>query len=317
VKAFLGRRDGMTLLEVLLTLAIFLVGSVGIIGLFVAASVLHSDAVGRRTASYIAETLLANVQAKPLHEVFAKTTVVADGGASIQVQAVKADPPDPIAAFDEWPLGTTARDEGFLLLQGSASAVPAVPDELVYYSQAPTVGTPGTFSLVTRNVTVGGTGTHPVGVGVLQPRTWDYVLNGGMTGPNITAISVYGNPLTEPPLIGSTPAGAPATGYFVIDKEWIRYSARDATGFTIYNDPNTAAVDGRGWGLTTLADHKAGAPVTVAQEYPGYPGFYYTIQYYPVNATGAEARVIVMVGFGTEKRFHVEAFEGVYTPSQY
>ena len=66
----------MTLLEVLLTLAIFLVGSVGIIGLFVAASVLHNDAVGRRTASYIAETLLANVQAKPMHEVFAKTTLV-------------------------------------------------------------------------------------------------------------------------------------------------------------------------------------------------------------------------------------------------
>ena len=26
--------------------------------------------------------------------------------------------------------------------------------------------------------------------------------------------------------------------------------------------------------------------------------------------------MIVTVGFGTEKRFHVEAFEGVYTPSQ-
>ncbi len=66
----------MTLLEVLLTLAIFLVGSVGIIGLFVAASVLHKDAVDRRTAAYIGETLLAHVQAQPMHEVFAKTTIL-------------------------------------------------------------------------------------------------------------------------------------------------------------------------------------------------------------------------------------------------
>ncbi len=68
----------MTLLEVLLTLAIFLVGSVGIIGLFVAASVLHKDAVDRRTAAYIGETLLAHVQAQPMREVFAKTVVDVD-----------------------------------------------------------------------------------------------------------------------------------------------------------------------------------------------------------------------------------------------
>ena len=82
LKMGLRGRRGMTLLEVLLTLAIFLVGSVGIIGLFTAASVLHKDAVDRRTAAYIAETVLAHVQAQAMHEVFAKTTISNGGYAS-------------------------------------------------------------------------------------------------------------------------------------------------------------------------------------------------------------------------------------------
>ncbi len=53
------------------------------------------------------------------------------------------------------------------------------------------------------------------------------------------------------------------------------------------------------------------------QPYPGYPGFYYTVQFYPVNATGAEAHVIVTVGYGTDRRFRVQEFEGVYTPQSY
>jgi prepilin-type N-terminal cleavage/methylation domain-containing protein len=302
LKKGVRRRQGMTLLEVLLTLAIFLVGSVGIIGLFVAASVLHKDAVERRTASYIAETLLANVQAKPMNEVFAKTTVLADGGGTINVPAVVPDAADPIAAFNG---AVNSAPGGFLLLQGSA--IVPVPDELVFYSQQPTVGPPGVFNAVTRNLTGAGTGVHAVNSVVLQPRSWDFGLTANLASGG-GSFNVYA---------AASGGAIPTQGYLVIDKEWMPYTWNSgASQFTVPDLDGNGTAD-RGFGLTVAAPHNAGAPVTVAQEYPGYPDFYYTIQYYPVNATGAEARVIVMVGFGTPKRFHVEAFEGVYTPGQY
>ena len=56
-KARADSRAGMTLTEVMLALAVFLIGSVSIVGLFVSASVLHAEGANRRTASFIAEEL--------------------------------------------------------------------------------------------------------------------------------------------------------------------------------------------------------------------------------------------------------------------
>jgi hypothetical protein len=262
------------------------------------------------------------VQAKPMHEVFAKTTIVAPGdtgGASITVNAVQPEANDTIAYFYYWPASITKRIEGFLLLQGGAG----VPDELAFYDALPTSGSPGTFTNVTRNLT-GTSGVHPDGSRVLQPRTWDYALSSTIAN-SVGTVPVYGDPLNQPPAPPPPPVlppGAPATGYIVVDKEWMQYSSITPGPPAAFNiDPTDAdgngVPDARGWGQTTATAHNAGTPVTVAQEYPGYPGFYYTVQYYPVNATGAEARVIVTVGYGPPTRFRVVEFEGVYTPSQY
>ena len=294
LKKGVRRREGMTLLEVLLTLAIFLVGSVGIIGLFVAASVLHKDAVERRTASYIAETLLANVQAKPMNEVFAKTNIASPPG----VLALPVNATNPVQALN--------LIAGF----GPPQATPPTQFPILINSEqrwVTDIASPTQF-----NIDAATAQAPPAPV--LQPLTWKFVLTGNIgyksSDPTSTAINVNAT---------GTP---PASPYIVIDKEWIKYSQFTAgTPATFSVDPadtdGNGIPDARGFGLTFATGHNAGAPVTVAKEYPGYPDFYYTVQYYPVNATGAEARVIVMVGFGTPKRFHVEAFEGVYTPGQY
>ena len=73
----------------------------------------------------------------------------------------------------------------------------------------------------------------------------------------------------------------------------------------------------RGWGGTAPALHDAGTPVTVARPHPDYPGFYYTVQLYPVNATGTEAHVVVSVGYGTVDRFRVQTFRSVYSPAKF
>lgn len=303
IAQMLRRRQGMTLLEVLLTLAIFLVGSVGIIGLFVAASVLHKDAVERRTASYIAETLLANVQAKPMNEVFAKTTLINPGG------------PPPPALGVTISVQATNTSTALNLIAGFS-----VPRPLLLQSEQRWAGsmTPPTNVLPppppTFTLDLAPTALHPDGSAVLQPLTWRYVLSAALAANSPGPVLVLGNPTAAP--------AAPASGFLVIDKEWMSFGgptsagAPDASGFYLA-DLDGNGVRDRGFGLTVAAPHNLGSPVTVAEEYPGYPGFYYTVQYYPVNATGAEARVIVMVGFGTQKRFHVEAFEGVYTPGQY
>ena len=69
LRARLADRSGLTLTEVLLAMGLFLVGSVSVIGLFVTGSVLHADACNRRTASFIANDLLAEVQGRRFREV--------------------------------------------------------------------------------------------------------------------------------------------------------------------------------------------------------------------------------------------------------
>jgi hypothetical protein len=294
----------MTLLEVLLTMAIFLVGSVGIIGLFVAASVLHKDAVDRRTASYIAETLMAKVQATPLRDIYAKSRIypVPPGdplGPRIAVYSVRANANNQAAGFP---------GNGFVLLEGGGG----VPDELAWYGALYwAVGFPQPYEEfgqpLTRNI-VGGGGAHPDNSDVLAMKTWVNCLTAPITAADTTFVA-YGQ--------GSWLL--PSQGYLVIDKEWMPYSKAFNGTWDQYTvrDLNSDGVADRGFGRTTAAPHNQGAPVMIAKEFPGYPGFYYTLQYYPVNATGAESRVIVSIGYGPETRFRTETFEGVYTPNQY
>jgi len=94
LRARLAGRAGMTVLEVLLSMAIFMVGSVSILGLFVAASVLHTQAINRRTASFIADGLLAEVKSTRFRDVFARTSLAASVPAAatdIPVDAISAD----------------------------------------------------------------------------------------------------------------------------------------------------------------------------------------------------------------------------------
>jgi prepilin-type N-terminal cleavage/methylation domain-containing protein len=313
---FRKRRAGMTLLEVLLTLAIFLVGSVGIMGLFVAASVLHKDAVDRRTAAYIGETLLAQVQAQPMHDLFAKTTF----------NAAPAGNNLPVAATNTGGFRTTG---GAVIVNAGSALSPianfgpplptwdgSYPEPIQFpilinseQQWVTEITTANEFTL-----SAGTTQTEPAPV--LQPLTWGLIYSG--YSPPVPPVP---GPYQAPTISVQAASGAggiPGQGYLVIDQEWVRYTAYNAGVFTVYDDQNTAAtVEGRGWGQTTPTAHNVGTPVTVAQPYPGYPGFYYTVQYYPVNATGAEAHVIVTVGYGPQTRFRVVEFEGVYTPSQY
>jgi Tfp pilus assembly protein PilV len=313
-----GDRSGLTLMEVMLAMAIFLIGSVSIIGLFVAASVLHADAVNRRTASFIAEELLAEVNAKPFCEVFAKTALGADCAAAgnIQGQAVTADVDHQAANFDRWPLPedqTVTRLQGPILIEGETGA-PGVPSEWAWYTNLNNANP--IFPLAVGNRGLFGTpaSAHSAGQRILQPRTWYYVLSQGLVGlpgalvPPPGPVAVYGDvaqPSTNPP-----PGGA----FLVVDEEWMEYDSLGAGQF------NLRVLDGkvrRGVGDTAIVAHKAGTPVTVAREHPRYPGFYYTVQFYPVNATGAESEVIVSVAYGKDARFRVHLFPSIYNPAKF
>ena len=310
-----GRRAGMTLLEVLLTMAIFLAGSVGIIGLFVAASVLHVDASNRRTASFIAQELLAQVSARPFRDVYAQTRIFpvpgGDAGGTISVFSVNAQPQYQAAAFDRYPLPLGgARTAGFVLLEGGGG----VPDELAYYTALLNSGVPpDALQNVVRPIVPGVGGVHPDDSRVLSPRTWDFCLqDGDLAAPGNQPLGDGQNPLLNTFTVYGTPppGGIPLEGYLVIDREWMPYTYAAAV-FTVPD------VKDRGWGNSTATPHSIGAPVTIAREHPRYAGFWYTVQYYPVNARGAESKFVVSIGFGNKTRFSAQTFEGIYTPTTY
>lgn len=310
-------RAGVTLMEVLLALAIFLIGSVSIIGLFVAASVLHVEAGNRRTASFIAEELLAGVTNLRFREVFARTTLEAgiDGTATtIPALAVSPDVDSQGANFHRYPLSDLFfplrpgqawdqdREEGAILVEG----------EWVWYGGLDEVG--DNFTACDRATGWAlPAGDHLLGQYILQPRTWYYVVSDAMTAGQ-DFVAVAGDPTSWP--AGGTP-GAPENGYIVIDEEWMPYVARDASIFAI--DPTDADGDGipdvRGYGGTAAVAHSPGTPVTVAREHPLYPGFYYTVQFYPINPGGAEAHVVVSVGYRTGNMFRAWFFRSIYAPT--
>jgi hypothetical protein len=299
-----GSRAGMTLTEVLLGLAVFLTGAVSIIGLFVAASVLHAEASNRRTASFIAEELLAEAQGMPFRDIFAKTSIqggaLGVGATTVTVQTTVATEDYPAASFDLYPV----RQSFFPLLTGQSTSRQQGPlligSEGLWYQ-----GRTATTFAVTRSAW-GIAQPAQVDDPVLQPRSWFYVVSSNMTA-NDPAVSVLGNPGSSPQDPSGSNDGAPPTGYIVVDEEWMHYASRDDTGFTI---------DARGIGGTTATAHVAGTPVTVAREHLLYPDFYYTMQFYPVNANGAESRLLISVAYKTGKMFRAWFFRSVYTPAE-
>ncbi len=345
VRAFrmkLADRSGLTLLEVMMALGIFVVGAVSIVALFMTASILHVDANNRRKAAFIAGDLLAQTRAMRFRDVFARTQLVTDTGTDINADTVVADPVHETAYFSLYPFFDVffplrtgqdpLRTEGPILIQGDPPSVPPVepgdPDVREWaWCSSWTDGDPtdpavaDTFVIVVGDRGLWGTvappagQSHNAGVAILQPRTWLYVLDDPGVLPTDVMIPVRGNPLAYPSDPVGLNDGAPNDGYIVIDEEWMSYASRDAASFTVGDLDNDGLPD-RGWADTGAIAHAAGTPVTVAREHPYYPGFYYTLQFYPTDATGQEAHVVISVGYGTPERFRVYTFRSIFVPSR-
>ncbi len=313
-------RGGLTLIEVLIALGVFLVGAVSVMGLFVTATRLHSEAVKRRTASFIAQELLAEVSALPAREVFATTRLDIPGGgplgddpdADVVVPVLgtttrprdrTADPWDDGAYFDQFPppYQTTGRPEGALLIDGEWMWYDSLNEELATFG-------------VHRGKWRSPAREHEDGTDLLQPRTWVYVLedqDGDDTNNTVilldagdTTVLVSGDPSRAgadfPPL---------ASQYIVIDQEWIRYGSVA---------PNEFQELDRGLAHTPDVSHPPGTPVTVAWEHPNYPGYYCTVQFYPCDAAARQARVVVSVAYGSPQNLQgAHFFFGAYTPAKY
>ena len=311
LKSGAGSRAGITLTEVLLGLAVFMTGSVSIIGLFVTASVLHAEGANRRTASFIAEELLAEAQSTRFSEVFAKTQLSADvtaGAGSVGVYATQASDEYPAAAFDLHPVKEVFfplrkdqdpdRDQGPLL----------IGIEWIWGDQGA-----GSFAGCDRGLWRTSGVAHFQDDPVLAPRTWFFVLDDDPLAAAAATVTVHGDPTARPADPTGTNDGAPLSGYIVIDEEWMGYESRDVNGFTIGDLDNDGALD-RGIGGTQAVEHAPGTPVTVAREHLFYPGFYYVVQFYPVNAGGSEARLLISVGYKTGNMFRTWFFRGAYAP---
>ncbi|MFW6119142.1 MAG: type IV pilus modification PilV family protein [Planctomycetota bacterium] len=295
-------RAGLTLVEVLIALAVFLVGSVSIIGLFVTASALHKDAVQRRTASYIGESLLAQTRGAPFRWHFASTRLdqgVDPTDGSISVESTTPGAENPAASFDKWPIWVGDEDRG---------AGPILIDsEWMWYDDTG----PTSFSTVARGLWGTDRAEHYDGARVLQPRAWAFVLEEDLPATEETSLEARGPSEPPPPL---TPGDS---GYILLDEEWIRYTnvEQNESLWTFAWDDSERD---RGAGHTVATAHQPGTPIALAWPHPDYPGYYFTVQIYPTNARGVQAKVIVSVAYGTASRLRrAHFFHTVYTPSRF
>jgi hypothetical protein len=329
-----ARRSGLTLTEVLLALGVFMVGSVGIIGLFVTASIMHAEAGNRRMASFVTNELLARVKNMRFRDVFARTTLDADWtDPSATLDAVRVQPEltSQAANFDKYPLSDLffplRRDQD---LDRNQQGPLLIGGEWFWYTQLDwgnqdftgLTRDPWGNSIPTDVLPVGaapdGTDDHPLGSVVLQPRTWFYVLNADIV-PGDATVLVDGDPANNPAALPGGLDGAPTKGYIVVDEEWMEYESRDASGFTIVGDgpDDDTLPDGRGIALTDAVDHRAGTPVTIAREHESYPNFWYTVQFYPTEPNGAEAQVVVSVAYKTQTAMRAWTLRSIYTPKSF
>lgn len=309
-------RAGLTLIEVMIALGVFLVGAVSVAALFVTATGLHTEAIRRRTASFIAQQLLADLQTQPMRQIFARTQLdgaITDSDAFIDVDGTAPGIDDQDPTFNLWPLPADQdvnRNSGPLLINR----------EWIWYENR-TISPPE-FRDCDRGMWHSYADPHDDEDVVLQPRTWIYVVadqDPGGTNHDMEAdapgVTVDGDPIAHPP--GQEP-GTP--GYVVIDEEWIRYIGTNGSAFT-WPDPNNASLPlegARGQGETEATAHRMGTPVTVAREHSDYSGYYYTVQYYPLNPSVSRAKVIVSVAYGTATQLQrAYFFHTTYTPTQY
>jgi len=308
IRRALRDRAGLTLMEVVLALAIFMVGSVSVIGLFVAASLLHTDAVNRRTASFIAHEVLAEVAAAPSGNVFARTRLTADfirGDSWLWVAAVDPTISSPNADF--------ADSQGPLL----------VGSELFWYGLQDTGTVPPRFGTLTPGLYDTIDTDHAVAEHVLQPLTWRYILDeeidsdipggAGRDYDDPTAEVTFNVAWTVDP---EGPNGLDLPVYAVVGQEWMRISEITANDTGTHIATLRVLEDDRRQGQeeADAVYHRRGVPVTIAREHPRYPGFYYTVQFFPVNSSGAESAVVVSVGYGPRGRFRTHFLRSTYTP---
>jgi hypothetical protein len=321
VRARAAERAGVTLLEVLMALGVFLLGAVGIVSLFVAAGVLHTDATNRRKAAFVAEELLAEVRGMRFRDVFAWTKLGGPAaGAVIPAFGVTADSAEQVwydaANFDEYPANEVfdTADEAVGMPANRTSGPILIGSEWVWCGDVDEAA--AEFRDCDREQWGTEEGTYELFDAILQPRSWYYVLDEELYAsddasylPGAATINVTGNPLAAP--------RAPDDGYLVIDGEWMRYESRADGTFTL-DDADNDGVRDRGLGDSGITAHHEGAPVTVARPHPRYAGVYYAVQFYPVNATGSEARVVVNVAYGTPVRLRrAFTFESIYVPTKY
>lgn len=352
----LADRRGLTVLEVLLALAIFLIGSVSIIGLFAAASVLHADAVGRRTAAFMAQELLAQVQTMRVRDVYAKSPFADDPltdddrTAELDVYSVDPDTLQQAANFVFYPVSATIAP-----VQAPPVVAPPVPrtmgpiligNEWIWYPawqtgvEADVFGDAAIGEVLRRDlwgVTVPPSDHDDEGeITVLQPRTWYYVVDDqdpgtadwdGLraptpTDPGVVMLDHNGEPGIY---VAGNPVGdftVPQQGYLVIDEEWFRYDNRGydggrEQGWFQLSDANSDGEPDRGWGGTEAVRHTCGTPVTIAREHLYYPGYYYTVQFYPANTTGLQAQVVVCVAHRVGNLFRAWTFRSLFTPTAF
>lgn len=290
-----GERGGLTLIEVMIALAIFMVGSISIMALFVAGAKMHADATSCRTASQILESLHAEVRAMPMTWMYAKTKLAQNIDRDVvtfQAEASGFEIDHIGAGFDQWPDSTLPRDSGLLYIGR---------ETLWYGGLAPKFFTGCIRGVAGPEPPIGPNMPHFIGDRVLQPRLASHALAVPMDKSDATA------------LVLGAPNNLPQSGYFAIDTEWFQYDGLNLT------DPSPDnGIIARGIGQTEAQWHKAGAHVAFASEYPHHPGYYYTIQTYPINTVGTETFVIIAVGYERQGKIRrVHTIQTPYSPFKY
>lgn len=307
LKGRLADRSGLTLIEILFALGIFLLGAVGITGLFVTASAMHKDAVERRTAAYIAEEMLSEIRGAPFRTMFAVTRLDGDLGETdgeIWVDSTEANAAHPGAAFNLWPIWAGAgleRSVGPLL----------VGREWMWHTDLDDAR----FTGVARGVWGTEQLSHEAGAPVLQPRTWVFVLEEDLEAPGEPDEETYLVARGDPdPIEAFQP---PPSGYIMLNEEWIRYSSVEPNGSLWTFEWDDSERD-RGMGHSIATAHRAGAPIAFGWEHSDYAGFYYTFQVYPINARGTQAKVVVSVAHGTPTRLRrAHFFRTIYSATSF
>ena len=325
----LRERAGMTLVEVLMALAIFMLGAVGIIGLFATATRLHYDAGQRRIASFVLDSTLAEVQKQPLAAYYAETKLIADataGSSTLDVDStfpyvdVVLDQDNPQAQFQRWPWWTQdftdSRRTGMLIVGGEW----IWSDGLSAHE----------FNTLTRGLW-GPPGGHPAGSKVRQVREWVLAYR---DMPTRFRLECLGRP-TDLPI--------PAQGYLEVEGTWMEYSGFDDTGFDIVAQPDVRGLVLLPGGQMASTDTRDGLPdrsvggtpeplpnpnpaggalrpvaVNVARPVDGYDHCWGVTSLMPTTNYTVGTRVRMSVGMEQAGRLrNVWATEFVYFPEHY